>query len=425
MSLPLSGHNECVRILLAAGAGPPGEEAACGAVYAAAVESGNLEAIRLLIDAGKSVNVPVRGHGSVIQCAARWGYGDIVQLLIDAGAYINGTDNRGTTPLIAAARECRIAMGAIKQLVTAKCDLNRVDHLGKTALHYCAHKGLGVEVLLKAGATPDVADKEGNTPMHLASIEGFDAIVKLLLEHGANPDVPNVFQNYPIHYLAMKNHHDAISAIMVAGGDVNALDMNKSSPLLLAVNYHRVAAVKALLQGNCRTDPPDDAEGKPTGGVPVKVALDNKWYGVAKLLILAGCNMAPVYEWWDVMAAEKEPTPPSFWPAEESSSSEDEDAELDAEAKDWIRDWLHTPHTLKQMTRIYVRRILGQRLHHTSARLPLPPVLVDYVTLKEVHDHHIEGFERWNSHKPVKYMMRFPVWMTSVITPCDSWGLGE
>ncbi len=54
-------------------------------------------------------------------------------------------------------------------------------------------------------------DNEGNSPVHLASTEGFDRVIETLLEYNANPDLPNAFGKTALHYLAMKNHFKAIT----------------------------------------------------------------------------------------------------------------------------------------------------------------------------------------------------------------------
>ncbi len=54
-------------------------------------------------------------------------------------------------------------------------------------------------------------DNEGNTPIHLASTEGFDRVIQILIENKGDPDLPNMFGKIPLHYLAMKNHAKGIN----------------------------------------------------------------------------------------------------------------------------------------------------------------------------------------------------------------------
>jgi len=46
-------------------------------------------------------------------------------------------------------------------------------------------------LLLKHGAKPDIADEEGNTPLHFAAIRGTKEVAKFLMNLGANPYAKN------------------------------------------------------------------------------------------------------------------------------------------------------------------------------------------------------------------------------------------
>jgi len=285
-------------------------------------------------------------------------------------------------------------------------DINKCDSKGRTSLHYAAQKLLGVTKLLSSGADPNIQDHSGHTAMHLAAIEGFDRIVETLLEYKANPDILNCFHRLPIHYLAKKNHEEGIEAIAAAGGDLDTMDQDGFTPLYWAVKNNRPDAVKALLRANCCTE---------VGScMPVKLALDNCQYAMAKIIILSGCDMKPVAEWWSQMSCKDaiESTSskePSFWPQVEQGDGEQEaererkeTAERERrEAAEWLGDWLHIPHCLQQLCRMAIRRQVGRRLyipgHESSARpkLPLPPALTDYVTLKDVSEQPVSGFGRW------------------------------
>ena len=62
-----------------------------------------------------------------------------------------------------------------ERLIIAKADVNETDLRKKTPLlksaRHNAHSAI-LELLLKAGARPDIADEEGNTPLHFAAIRG-------------------------------------------------------------------------------------------------------------------------------------------------------------------------------------------------------------------------------------------------------------
>ncbi len=126
--------------------------------------------------------------------------------------------------------------------------------------------------------------------------------------------------------------------IAEAGGDVNIVDNNHNLPLWYAVSHNRPGAVKALLRANSRTDPARDSENIAEGGTPLKTALIKvlafhsctclpdyvgrstdvvsdptvvclfslqKLFGLAKLLILGGCDLAPLHDWMSIILTER------------------------------------------------------------------------------------------------------------------------
>jgi len=46
-----------------------------------------------------------------------------------------------------------------------------------------------VGLLLEAGAYPNAANNNGETPLHLAAAKGSDDLVRMLVQKGAKPDV--------------------------------------------------------------------------------------------------------------------------------------------------------------------------------------------------------------------------------------------
>jgi ankyrin repeat protein len=59
-----------------------------------------------------------------------------------------------------------------ERLIIAKANVNEIDLHGRTPLLKAARhnsKSVILRLLLKYGAKPDIADEEGNTPLHFAA----------------------------------------------------------------------------------------------------------------------------------------------------------------------------------------------------------------------------------------------------------------
>ena len=128
--------------------------------------SGHEEVVKLLLDSWADPNVSNFGvHWTPLHRAAYSGQEVAVKLLLEAGADVNKANSNGSTPLHLA-----ISWGS-KHMVELILD---------------GQKDV-VRLLLENGADPN--NKEslcGCTPLYLASVKGYEDIVKILLVGGAS-----------------------------------------------------------------------------------------------------------------------------------------------------------------------------------------------------------------------------------------------
>ena len=358
-----------------------------------AAQNGHAEIVKLLINEGGNVHFRNRSGCTALHYAAKYGHYDCVQLLVSAGVDVNVKDNAGNTPLIGAAKNCLFAPGVMDLLAEYKgTKLNIQNSQGRTALHHVVNQADIISwcgTLLAAGANPNIQDNEGNTPFMLAATEGFDEVLKCLIAFHCDPDIGNHYSKKPIHFLAQKGHHHVIRFMMELHCDFDPPDGTSNIPLLYAVENNRPEAVKALLRANCKLEPVSE-----NGKNPLETALQKQLWGIAKLLVLAGCKVAPLYPWLERVEAEAAARQRERLTLFEEQIEEEEVDEDLVEAVEWFSDWLHKPHTLQQLTRILIRSCIKSKTVGKGSQLPIPSALQDYVTLKEVHDHHIVGYQR-------------------------------
>jgi ankyrin repeat protein len=138
--------------------------------------------------------------------AAAFNY-EIAQALIDRGADFSAKNRRGAEPLHYAA-DANVwnpasQAATITCLIAAGADPNAADKSGVRPLHRAVRTrcAAAVEALLAGRAAPRVRNKSGSTPLHLAvqntgrgnsgtphAIEQQRQIIELLLRAGASPD---------------------------------------------------------------------------------------------------------------------------------------------------------------------------------------------------------------------------------------------
>ncbi|XP_041987192.1 transient receptor potential cation channel subfamily A member 1 [Aricia agestis] len=115
------------------------------------------------------------------------------------------------------------------------------DNEGNVPLHSAVHGGdiKAVELCLRSGAKISKQQHDLSTPVHLACAQGALDIVKLMFEMQPKEKLAcltscDVQKMTPIHCAAMFDHPDIVNYLAEEGSDINPLDKERRSPLLLA-----------------------------------------------------------------------------------------------------------------------------------------------------------------------------------------------
>ena len=212
---------------------------------------------------------------------------------------------------------------AVAALLKQQADVNATLSDGTTAVHWAAHWNdvETLQLLLRAGARAETANRYGATPLWVACANGHLDVVRLLLEAGANPNRPAVGGEPPILAAARAGSPALIAALADAGADVNApeawrgqtalmvaageherhpevvraliergaqvTDRSKSgfTALLFAVRQGDLASTRALLAAGANVN-----DRAPDGNTALTVAINNANLDVASVLVERGAD---------------------------------------------------------------------------------------------------------------------------------------
>ena len=167
----------CVQLLLAAGANSNLLDQWGQTPLAMSVQGYEWKTARMLINhPGIDLNICATQRGTALHVAAGYGQADIVRMLLDHHADINLANSKdGETPLMATCLDYRHP-DALVTLLEAGAEVNTQDRQGRTALR-CAIQPTPTsqltDALLRHGANPLIADKNGVTPIAAAHLLGY------------------------------------------------------------------------------------------------------------------------------------------------------------------------------------------------------------------------------------------------------------
>lgn len=146
----------------------------------------------------------------------------------------------------------RVKFGSSNTYVSRK---QRDSHVIMSAFSIVREKDINRmrEFVLQYSKPLNFLDDEGNTLMHvlLRSYEDKDIytvpeIMRYLLTHGVPPNLPNKNGITPLHIAARLGNSEIVNILIDNGSDVNAIDIDKMTPLHYAVNGELSACMKDL-----------------------------------------------------------------------------------------------------------------------------------------------------------------------------------
>ena len=188
-----AGNVDTIRAALADGADVDARDAEGTPATMLATRGHHTDALRALLDAGADVDAQDATLDNPLLYAGREGFLDVIRVANEAEADPTITDRYGGVAHIPASERGHVEV--VRYLLNeTDIDVDHVNKLGWTALLEAILLSDGgprhqeiVELLLEAGADPDLADGDGVRPLTHARQRGQTAIVRLLEGADARP----------------------------------------------------------------------------------------------------------------------------------------------------------------------------------------------------------------------------------------------
>lgn len=238
----------------------------------------------LLEQAGNPVNKSTHDNRIYLHWAASKGNLEIVEYLIKKGSDINMEDSQGNFPVTAAANagvgNTAVYDAFFKAGIDPKKKYANGTNLLLMAIPFDKNLGISTYFATKGMSLKDV-DNEGNTAFDYAARTGNTALLKSLMEKGVKPTdnalliaaqgsrrESNTLETYKylveeakikptatnkdgqnvFHFLANKsNQNEIINYFLSKGVDVNKVDNDGNTPLMVAASARETGALELLL----------------------------------------------------------------------------------------------------------------------------------------------------------------------------------
>lgn len=212
--------------------------------------------------------------------------GDTVELkkLLAQCSYPDEVDMHYVTALHLAAFWGKLA--ACTLLIKAGASLDVQDALGDSPLHHAVDRPGNLEsskLLIRAGAKINALNYEGLAPLNKALVADsvdYETVV-FLIHSGANVNLKDLEKNTPLHYAAESGYTEIAQVLLKADADKEAVNKAKRTPLLLAVENQKTAMVQLLISSGA------NVKGR---AVLLTAASHPENREIIKILLKAGAN---------------------------------------------------------------------------------------------------------------------------------------
>ena len=204
-----------------------------------AVINKDLGSVKMLLAAGADPNLLDSQGATLAHYAAGQRNIALLRDLLKAGADFSIRDKQGRTPVFYSAN-LGLDVDTATIYAQVRAELNLVDNDGRAPVHYAAAKADAqtMAVLIALGARYDFPDRQGGTPLAYAlRRKGDSDLVAVLLKSGADPNWANKDGVVPVMLVAAQpnGNKEIMVELAAAGADLEVVDEGGRTVLHIAV----------------------------------------------------------------------------------------------------------------------------------------------------------------------------------------------
>jgi ankyrin repeat protein len=175
----------------------------------------------------------------------------------------------------------------VKYLIKKGVDVNQADKNGITPLFLASANNFMkiIKILIKKKAVINKAMKKGITPLYLACQEGHLEVVEYLIKKGAELDKATNKGKTPLHIASKYGSSETVDFLISRGAEINKVMHDGRTALYIASSKNRFEVAKLLIARGA-----DINKARRDGSTPLKAAIISGSVDIAKFLIENGAN---------------------------------------------------------------------------------------------------------------------------------------
>ena len=240
--------------------------------------------VKLLLEYNVDVNHNANG-ATALYIAYKNNFIGIVTDLLKCGA--DPTISSTTTPLMLALSKSHDEM--VIKFTKYSAKFSNLGTKEASEALYIASAWNAIESatnLLKAGTDPNKTMKRnGWTPLMIATMKGFDKIVKLLLQYNVDVDIQSIGGDTALSIACENNDIHIATALLKGGADPNIQKRNGWTPLMIATMKGFDDIINLLIQYNVDADLQNI-----NGDTALSIACENNAINIATDLLKGGAD---------------------------------------------------------------------------------------------------------------------------------------
>ncbi|XP_077019326.1 transient receptor potential cation channel subfamily A member 1 [Tamandua tetradactyla] len=258
---------ESIKFLLSRGANPNLRNSNMMGPLHIAVQGMHHEVMKVLAEhCGTNLNLEGENGNTAVIIACSKDNSEALQLLLNKGAKPCIANKCGSFPIhqaaFSGAKKCMeiILRFGEEHGYSRQSHINFVNNCKASPLHMAVQSGNleMVKMCLDNGAQIDLMEDGKCTALHFAATQGAIDVVKLMISsYTGGSDIVNAVdgnQETLLHRTSLFDHHELADYLISVGADINSIDSEGRSPLLLATASASWNIVNLLLSKGAQVD---------------------------------------------------------------------------------------------------------------------------------------------------------------------------